>query len=165
MVASRDYAIGEVDILSPHIPTVAKWLNEEWGISQGYDLSETMAWCNHLANAKNETILVATRKDRLIGTVVVVECDLEGHEHLRPWLSSLYVPIAERGKTIAKLLIQAACDWARQKRCSNLHIYARKGRLTAYYKRLGWERMSEFDVDGETFQIMQKPLSGARRES
>ena len=165
MIANRDYAIDKVDILSPHMPTIAKWLNEEWGISQGYDLSETVAWCNHLASAKDETIIIATRKDRLIGTVVVVECDLEGHEHLRPWLSSLYVPITERGKTIGRALIQAACDWARQKHCSNLYLYARKSQLTSYYMRLGWLRMSEFDMDGERFLIMKRPLFGVREES
>ena len=127
MGVSRDYVIGEMDIRSPHLPTVAKWLSEEWGISQGYGLSETAAWCTDLASVQDETIIVATRKDRLIGTILVVECDLVGHEHLRPWISSLYVPIAERGKSIGKALIQAACDWTLQKRCSNLHLYARKG--------------------------------------
>ncbi len=153
-----DYAIGEVDSRSPHLPTAAKWLNDEWGVELGYDLSETMAWCTDLARAEDETVIVATRKDRLIGTILVVECDLEDHEHLTPWISGFYVPVSERGKSIGEALIQAACDWARQKGYATLYLYALKGRLTAFYERLGWAVMSEFARNGQTFQIMQRPL-------
>lgn len=161
MAAALDLTIAEPDNRSPHLPVVAKWLNDEWGLSQGYDLSETMAWCDHLARAKNETLMVATRNDRLVGTVAVVECDLEGHEHLMPWLSSLYVPTVERGNSIGVSLIQAACDWARQKPYAAIYLYARKGRLCEFYEHLGWVPTDEIDLNGAAFQIMRKPFSGA----
>ena len=154
----RDFAIAELDNQSPHMPVVAKWLNEAWGNTRGYDLSDTFVWCNQLAGATNETIIIAMSSCRPVGTVSVVECDLEGREDLTPWLSSLFVPLQERRKMIGQALIEAACDWTRQRRFSNLYLYALQGRLTAYYNRLGWSRMGTFDLDGVTFELMQMVL-------
>ena len=138
---------------------MARWLSEEWGTSLGYDLSDTLAWCEELAEAQDETIMAATRNDRPIGSIAVVQCDLEGYENFRPWLSCFYLLPPERGMGIGPPLIQAACDWARAKRYSDLYLYALKGRLTAYYGRFGWQPVSDLSQDGDAFQIMRKPLS------
>ena len=148
----RDFDIAELDNQSPHLPVVAKWLNDTWEKSQGYDLSDTFVWCNQLVGATNETIIIAISNGRPVGTVSVVECDLKDRQDLTPWLSSLFVPSHERGKMVGQTLIEAACDWTRQKRFSNLYLYVRQGRLTAYYCRLGWLRMGAFDLDGDTFE-------------
>lgn len=158
MKAIRDFDIAELDNQSPHMPIVARWLNEEWGKSQGYDLSDTSVWCNQLACATNETIIIAMSNGRLVGTVSVVECDLEGREDLRPWLSNLFVPSQDRRKRVGQALIESACNWAWQRRFVNLYLYVRQGRLTAYYSELGWLRMGAFDLDGVTFELMQKVL-------
>lgn len=150
--------IAELSERSPHLPVVAKWLNDEWGQSLGYDLSDTLAWCNHLIHATNETIIVAKQDDRLVGTVCVVECDLERRKDLCPWLSSLYVPSSERGKRTGQALITAACDWALQRGHSDLYLYASKGRLIAYYSHLNWLHMSDLDIEGAMFGLMRKPL-------
>lgn len=165
MEAGPNYVIGELDGASPHVATAAKWLSEEWGKSLGYDLSDTLAWCQELTGARDETIIAATRDDRLIGTIAVVQSDLEGYEHLRPWLSCFYLLPAERGKGIGPPLIQAACDWAERANHSNLYLYALKGRLTGYYGRFDWQPVSDLNRDGEAFQIMRKALLGARPES
>lgn len=160
MEAGPDHSIGELDSASPHVATAAQWLSDEWGKSMGYDLSDTLAWCQELAGAQDETIIAATRDGRLIGTIAVVECDLEGYEHLKPWLSCFYLLPAERGRGIGPPLIQAACDWTERAQHSSLYLYALKGRLTAYYQRFGWQPVSDLNQDGEAFQIMRKPLSG-----
>jgi predicted N-acetyltransferase YhbS len=158
MKFNRDVDIAELDNESPHMPTVAKWLNETWGKTQGYDLSDTLAWCRQLANATNETIMVAKLNGQPVGTVSVVACDLKGREDLTPWLSSLFVTLDEREKMIGKALIGAACDWARLRRCSNLYLYAQQGRLTSYYGRLGWSHMDAFNLDGVKFELMRMVL-------
>jgi GNAT superfamily N-acetyltransferase len=164
MGTGRDIVVGELTSESPHLATVARWLSEAWGISQGYDLSETLAWCHDLAEADDQTIIAATRASRLVGTVLVVDCDLDGYAHLRPWVSSLYVPPAERRRAIGESLLGAACDWARAEAYSTLYLYARKGRLTAYYGRLGWRRLRDVALDGQEFQIMGKSLSEIGRD-
>ena len=158
-ILEPDYAIGELNRGSPHIASVAQWLSEEWGASLGYDLSDTLAWCEELAGTQHETLIAATRDDIPIGSIAVVQCDLEGYGHLRPWLSCFYLLPAERGMGIGPPLIQAACDWARAKRYPDLYLYANKCGLTEYYGRFGWQPVSDLSRDGETFQIMRKPLS------
>ena len=159
MEARPDYSICELDSTSPHIATGARWLSKEWGLSMGYDLSDTLAWCEELAGAKDETIIAATRDAQLIGTIAVVGCDLEGYEHLRPWLSCFYLLPAERGKGIGPALIKAACDWAKKADYPSLYLYALKGRLTGYYERFGWQPVNDLVQRGEALQIMRKPLS------
>jgi len=160
MNADRDIVVGELTSESPHLATAARWLSAAWGISQGHELSETVAWCRDLAEADDQTIIAATRASRLVGTVLVVDCDLDGYAHLCPWVSSLYVPLAERGRAIGESLLGAAYDWARAKAHPTLYLYARKGRLTAYYGRLGWRRLSDVTLNGQEFRIMEKRLSG-----
>ena len=163
MVADRTISIDEQDACSPHLPIVARWLSDEWGLSLGYDFSETLSWCRDLASASDEAIIVATRDRQPIGVILVVECDLEGYEHLRPWISGLYVLTEERGKGIGEHMIRAACDRVVRMRCTTLYLYANMGRLIPYYEGLGWQPVSKLDRNGESFQIMQKQLSEQRQ--
>ncbi|MEM8689505.1 MAG: GNAT family N-acetyltransferase [Pseudomonadota bacterium] len=150
--------ISELPDQSCELIAVAEWLNEEWGQSKGYDLSDTLRWCKDLAKASNETIIVARRDDQLMGCVCVVECDLESRKKLSPWLSSLFVPMGERGGLIGQALVDAACNWARRTGFTNMFLYALEGSLTAYYGRLGWVQLSSFTLDGATFGLMHRPL-------
>ena len=93
-----------------------------------------------------------------ISSVCVVKCDLERRRDLCPWLSSLYVPSSERGKRAGQALISAACDWALQRGHTDCYLYARKGRLTAYYSHLNWLHMSDLDIEDAMFELMRKPL-------
>ena len=161
MISISDCAVCEVAPSSAEGSIAAQWLSECFGLEMGYSLAETEDWCNDLARAESETLMIAKIGNRIVGTVVVCECDLEGYEHLTPWLSSLYVPATDRGKGIGELLINEASDWASGQGHTDLYLYAEKGKLISYYQSLGWRSMEEVQVSGETFQIMRKPLAGA----
>lgn len=104
-------------------------------------------------------LLVATRRRAVIGCVAVSSCDLETHRHLRPWLASLYVLPAARGKGLAEGLIMAAVDWASARRERDLYLYAVHGRLTRRYARLGWLPLDRFRCGRTDFEVMRRPLS------
>lgn len=161
MTSDQQNCIRPIEPSSPHIVTIARWLNEEWGITQGYSLPDTEDWCRDLVESEDETIIIATTttKDVLIGVVIITACDLEGEEHLTPWLSSLYVPRDRRGSGIGGALITASCGWAHSRGLPTLYLYAKKGVLTSYYAGLGWIRCRDIKLDNEMFQIMRKSLT------
>ena len=152
--------IEEIKAGSPHIDTVAKWLNSQWGQAQGYSLSETFDWCTSLANAEDEAVFAATKGQRILGAALVVECDLIGYEIFKPWLSGLYVMESARGNEIGRLLINAACDWSARMGHEKIYLYAPDGSLINYYRNGGWDPLADFERGGESFKIMAKPLGG-----
>lgn len=164
MSSMIDLEIAELEPQSAALATVAKWLNGAWDIPLGYSLAETTTWCRGLANATNEAILIAKHRNRLVGTVAVVACDLETRKDLTPWLSSLFVSPSDRGKMIGQALVEAACGWARRRHFTMLYLYARRGSLIGYYGRLGWSPMAGFELDGIGFELMQKTLGKPGQE-
>lgn len=164
MVSRSDCEIGEVVPFSAEASIAAKWLNECFGVDMGFSLAETEGWCNDLARAESEALMIAKMEHRIIGIVVVCECDLEGYEHLTPWLSSLFVPVADRGNNIGELLTNEATHWASKQNYRDLYLYAEMGKLSPYYQSLGWRGIEDIQVHGKAFQIMRKPLAPARRE-
>ncbi|WP_421881935.1 GNAT family N-acetyltransferase [Pacificispira sp.] len=164
MAELSDCKTSEVVPFSAEASVAAKWLNVGFGADMGYSLSETEDWCNHLAQAESETLMISKIGHRIVGTVVVCECDLEGYEHLTPWLSSLFVPEADRGNGIGALLAREATDWASGQNHADLYLYAKMGRLIPYYKSLGWHIMEDIQVHGEAFQIMRKSLAPNSRD-
>ncbi len=150
--------ISEPAPFSADVSTIARWLSENWGIDMGYALSETEEWCNELASSQTETLFVGKLKNRIVGTVIICECDLEGYEHLTPWLSSLYVPKEFRGNSIGDQLTEEASNWASKQGHNYLYLYTEKGKLIPYYRSLGWRSMEDIQVSGDACQIMKKTL-------
>ncbi len=161
MISVSDCVICEVAPFSAEVSIAAQWLSECFGVDMGYSLAETEEWCNDLARAESETLMIAKIGHRIVGTVVVCECDLEGYEHLTPWVSGLFVQVADRGNSIGELLMNEASDWASRQDHTDLYLYAKKGKLIPYYQRLDWRSMEDVQVYGEAFQIMRKPLACA----
>ena len=143
------------------IRQVARWLSDTWGKSLGYSFAETEAECRRIANCQSETLLVAHRSDRLVGTASIVACDLEGFEQFAPWLSSLYVRSSSRGSGVGPALEEAACRWAKARGHRQLYLYCRSGRLCEYYADLGWTPQQALELSTGSFSLMLKEIAPA----
>ena len=49
--------------------------------------------------------LIAINRDRLLGSVNIVNCDMDIRSELKPWLAQLYVDPPERGRGISYLFV------------------------------------------------------------
>lgn len=143
---------------SAAIPLVAGWLSAEWGRGQGYCYEDTVAWCNEIVTSENELLACAFLNESPVGVGLLVECDLPSRDCWHPWLSSLYVPVACRGKGIGEALINAICAAAKDRGWPELYLYAATGRLTAYYAKFGWRPVDSMDMSGKTFDVMKRQL-------
>jgi GNAT superfamily N-acetyltransferase len=146
--------IRELDAETPDFDTVTAWLTDAFGYLDGSDLAETRRWARAVIAAPHEAIFAAHAGASLVGTVSVVGSDLAGHEHLTPWLASLYVSAPARGRGYGIELVRAATAWARARGAERLHLYANRGRVSGFYERLGWRYLADVGIEGERHAIM-----------
>lgn len=91
----------------------------------------------HVGRRQIPTTIVALAGNELLGSASLVVGDLEGYEHLTPWLASLFVLPEHRGHGIGKTLVHAVVNEATALRIPELHLWTVGQR--SYYERLGWE--------------------------
>jgi len=86
----------------------------------------------------------------LLGSASILPATIT-HQHLTPWLSSVYVPEAHRGKGIASALSRRAASEAGKLGFDRLYLFT--PRSEALYARLGWSdrlQRRSADSDGKT---------------
>ncbi|WP_411341709.1 GNAT family acetyltransferase [Sphingopyxis sp. J-6] len=81
------------------------------------------------------TVIVAEEDGRIVGTAMT---GFDGH---RGWIYYLGVAPDRQGRGMARQLLDAACDWLRQRGCPKVELMVREGNPAAgLYEHLGWER-------------------------
>jgi len=137
------------------VPLIAQWHWKEWGhLDPGGSLA---SWTEGLMKRSNRdavpTTLVALTGDRLVGSVTLVEHDMNTRRDLSPWLAGLYVHADDRGKGAGRSLTKAATEKARALMIPTLYLYTRTaGDL---YRRLGWSDVCVEHYEGRDVTIMQ----------
>lgn len=138
------------------IPVVAEWNWSEW---------RDLLPCASCA-AFAEDLRARTTRDRVpvtflalengapVGTVSLIEDDLEMHPELTPWLASLYVTPGNRGAGLRTNLVSHAVEAARGFGIGTLYLYT-PGQAQ-FYTRLGWEFLEATEFRGRAITIMRR---------
>lgn len=165
--------IREITGLHHLAPVLGVWHHEEWG-----HLYPPGVW--DLATAVREFEVMATPGavdrtwvafdgesrdvDAVLGSVSLVATDdLDGFEHLTPWLASMFVTPAARGRGVAMLLTHALVDGAREAGHEVVHLFT--SGQQAFWADRGWSVVAEIATEGHPATVMARstdPL-GARR--
>jgi N-acetylglutamate synthase-like GNAT family acetyltransferase len=102
------------------------------------------------------TTFIALRDDKLLGSASLVRQTIT-HQHLSPWLSSVYVDPAHRGSGIASALVgrveRAAAEMGSEK------IYLFTPSSEKLYAGLGWTLIEYSSHHGLKIAIMSKVLT------
>lgn len=123
---------------------VAHWLEAEWGpLVPGRSHEEWRACIIPSIGKIWPLTLVAVDDDEtLCGVVALREADTAFFDKEAIELASLYVPDAFRGQGIGKLLIQSACDKARELGLQELVLFTHgNGKI---YTMTGWSIERQF---------------------
>ena len=140
-------------------PLVAQWNWDEWHtLLVERSAAHFEAWLR--ANVRRDAIpttLLAFEGAAVVGTVSVMDYDLELSNDLSPWLASLYVPPSHRGKGLGRALVQAAIDEAMRLGFRSLYLYT-PGQ-EAFYSTLGWKRVEAIRYRDQPITIMRRSLS------
>jgi len=95
---------------------------------------------------------VASRGSELLGTVSVDLSDLPSHDHLSPWLASLYVWPVFCGRGIGSALIAHAVSFCRAKKVPRIFLWTPGS--TRLYERCGWRSLESAVHGGDSITIM-----------
>lgn len=139
------------------IPALAAALWECWG-TVFPEKTVAVRTAGLLARSEPDrlpTAVVATGPDgALLGTASILFDDMETRPDLNPWLATVFVMPAQRGRGLGAALCAAAEAEAWRLGVPRLHLYTFDKR--GYYATLGWRDLETVDYSGQPTAIMVK---------
>ena len=130
-----------IELLADHPGSVLKlghWMHAEWP-TPGKSVADRAAPFMLCMNRDRVPMtLVALEDDVLAGTVSLLDRSVSSHEHLQPWVASLYVARDWRHAGLATRLVEAAAAAARRLGVEALYIGVAAA-VRGYYEQHGWQ--------------------------
>lgn len=143
----------------------ARWEHREWGRLGGKSVADAVAL---YAPARRDGVpltVVACDGDgdggAVVGMVSLWACDCPLRPDLAPWVASLYVPPAARGRGIGTALFSRIQAEARRLGFTRLHLMTQHSE--AVYAAAGWRTFDRIDGPGAMrgAVLMHRDLPGA----
>jgi GNAT superfamily N-acetyltransferase len=140
-IMTNDVEITDLSTRIDLVPLLARLHFRQWGELTGASTeSGYKALLSGNATAPGLPMtLIALGQDKLLGSVNIVNCDMDIRPELKPWLAQLYVAVPERGRGIGSALVRAAVERSGKLGFSCLYLYT-SGTLPSFYERIGWKR-------------------------
>jgi predicted N-acetyltransferase YhbS len=138
-------------------PLLAAWHHDEWqALLPGWTREQALAELrSHTGRRQVPTTLVAVAGDRVVGSASLLVADLDGWEHLSPWVASVYVLPEYRGAGVGRRLVARAVEEARALGVAEVYLFT--AGQEAYYARLGWSPLARTRHHGNDVVIMRLP--------
>jgi len=128
------------------LETIIPWHEKEWG-SQ---------WATQVSKSTNKdkipTMYLALQNGLVVGTVLLLDYDLETRKDLSPWMGGVYVDTPYRGKGIGTQLVIHAMFQAKKMNIPKLWLYTEKSQKL--YERLGWILVNKENYQTKEISIM-----------
>ena len=149
----------KIEPLSNHtnsISIIAKFHFAQWKELTGASTEKKYAMMlNKFASTESiPTTLVAVRDNELIGSVNLIDCDMEIRSELYPWLAQLFVVPKERKKGIGSSLVSAVVERCQRLGLKALYLYTSRT-LPEFYKGLGWVEREKVNYKGKERIVME----------
>lgn len=140
------------------LPLVARWIWDEWHeLLAQKTAADFEAWFRMAERGCGlPTTLVLTEDGEPVATVSLESDDMDIRPDLTPWLASLYVVPAHRGRGLGRSLVRAAEEEARSLGITRLYLYTPEHE--GFYAALGWERFAQCDYRGEAVTVMRRRI-------
>lgn len=102
-----------------------------------YILCESLL--NQIIESENNYLFVAKDKEQIVGTLTLVFCPIP--TGLKAWIEDVVVDEKQRGRGIARMLVERAIDVAKDRGVSSLNLTSRPEREAAnrLYQSLGFD--------------------------
>ena len=142
------------------IDAVAYWQWQEWGRARGRRLASVQRDILPLAKQHSpEAGFVLLDGDIPAGTACLTLEDLDTRPDLSPWLASVFVDPAYRGRGHATALVRAVEQAAIARRYATLWLFTWDA--APLYARLGWHEVAHEEHHGSGVTLMRRDLSRA----
>jgi predicted N-acetyltransferase YhbS len=143
-----------------HIPTIAEWQHRQFGYlnPSGTIEQREQRLREAVAPDRLPIALVALSSEHLpVGSANIVQKTL-AHQHLTPWLSSVFVPAEHRGGGIASALSLRAVEEAARLGFAELYLFTPHNE--ALFARLGWRTFDHTLHNGLPLTLMRRATGG-----
>jgi GNAT superfamily N-acetyltransferase len=114
---------------------------------------------SHPSHAAVPSTLVATVDGALAGSVSLLAEDDARLRAPSPWLASLFVLPAFRGRGLGAALVLGCVEAAASLGIEALHLYTDDA--VGFYERLGWRVVADAELDGTPVRVMSIATRGA----
>jgi len=151
-----------IDYLADHMefaPLLAVWHHAEWSAHYAdWPLPKALAELQtHTGRRQVPTTFVAIEEGRLLGSVSLLVADLDGWDHLSPWLASLFVIPERRGQGLGRQLVGRTIEEAASLGFPSLYLWTAGQRI--YYERLKWECIATVPHEPVDIAVMRRALT------
>jgi len=153
------FQISPVAKIPSAIPLLADWHHQEWQHlnSQNYNLKARITDYEQIAATKVfPAMLVAHKNQTPLGSIRLIENDMDTHPELSPWIASLYVSEEYRRLGIGTALIANIETTAIELNFKKIYLFTENHQ--AIYKRQRWEIFSNEMYFNQNVTIMHKQL-------
>jgi N-acetylglutamate synthase-like GNAT family acetyltransferase len=141
-----------------HMPQLTEWMFQEWDVMLGQKTPEArIKELNaHMNRDQLPIAWVAHADGRLLGSAALRVHDIEGHEHLTPWLGGVYIGPQFRRRGIGAALCTTVEEAARSRGVQTLYLFTLDKQ--AWYSRQGWTVLAPCVWHERPGEIMSKRL-------
>lgn len=151
----------QIEYLADHIeaiPSLAHLHQAEWAAITPHITISDRAACfqTHARRGGIPIGFVAVVNGMVVGVACLVQCDLDSHEHLSPWLASVLVAPHHRGHGIGSALSARATQEARVLGFARVYLFTFDKQV--FYRRLGWSMLESATFLGRPVTIMVREL-------
>ena len=136
----------QIESIADHldwVPLIAGWHWQEWGDTD--PLGSLAQWAHGLSERtlrdQIPTTYIAVEQHQPVGSVTLVEHDMEIHWDLSPWLAGVYVQPQSRRQGVGSELVRHAIQQVHHLGFPALYLYTHAARQ--FYERLGWEVLED----------------------
>lgn len=136
-----------------HIPTLAAWHQAQFGyLAPSVTIEQRLEKLTASAQkGKLPLTVVATCENQLLGSASLLPQTIT-HQHLSPWLSSVYVAPEFRNKRVGSALTQHIVHEAANIGIEKVYLFTPDAE--ALYAKLGWEIIEYSEYRGRRLTIM-----------
>ncbi|MGJ7461500.1 GNAT family N-acetyltransferase [Halomonas sp. MA07-2] len=146
---------------SPHVLSLARWEFQQWSyLDPERRLDEALfAFREQCGPGGVPSVFVALCGDLPVGMASLIADDMHDRPDLTPWLASVYMLPAWRGRGIASRLVQRVEEEARAHGIEHFHLFTSDRQ--SLYRRLGWDEQERCVYRGEAVTLMSRRLPPA----
>lgn len=162
MPSPQSFNITDLKTEPHHIPVLADWHHYEWSsLNLGQTVDQRIESMQaYLSDELIPSTFIAKGKGNdLMGSATIIECDMDTHPELTPWLASVFVAKEFRTQGVGSRLVEHVMEEARKAGIRELYLFT-PDRVT-FYERLGWRVLNNEEYRGHWVTIMSIKLSVA----
>jgi GNAT superfamily N-acetyltransferase len=143
------------------VPTIAAWQQAQFGYLTPTTTLEDRTDRLRRSLQKDAlpmALIAVSEAGTLLGSAGILPTTIT-HQHLTPWLSSVYVPDEHRGKGIASALSLRAVVEAARLGFERLYLFTPHSE--SLYARIDWQTFERIEYNGTPLTLMERPASSA----